>query len=225
MGLHIFQYLREKFAVCLLFDGFDDRRMGGRRCTHHVAADQLDQQLFQIETDQLFSGETGAFGQEQFFLIGIVHPSVEDILRFLDDLRQQQPFRFADLQHLFLEKGHHGGVAGEGHDHQIRCDQSVGIHVMKFVGPVEDDIPLLQSMELLTGQHIHFTLVNAQKFPEIMGFSWKREITHVFKIMNGIDLVNGQNVLQIDTFVTHTSPSPFAKQTDCANLSSYLKTL
>ena len=30
MGLHIFQYLREKFAVCLLFDGFDDGRMGGR---------------------------------------------------------------------------------------------------------------------------------------------------------------------------------------------------
>lgn len=39
-----------------------------------------------------------------------------------------------------------------------------------------------------------------------MGFSRKREITHVFKIMNGIDLVNGQNVLQMDTFVTHTSP-------------------
>ena len=66
MGLHIFQYLREKFAVCLLFDGFDDRRMGGRRCTHHVAADQLDQQLFQIETDQLFSGEVNVLAGKKF---------------------------------------------------------------------------------------------------------------------------------------------------------------
>ena len=160
MGLHIFLHLREEFAVGFLFDGLYDVRVEGLVGSYHITADQLNEQLLQIESDQLFPGKTGAFGKYEFFLIGIVHAPGEDVFRFLDDLGQKEPFRLADLQYLFLEKGHDRGSAGEGHDYQIGSNQPVGIDVMKFIRLVKDDIPLFQGMEFLAGQHIHFPFVN-----------------------------------------------------------------
>ena len=96
MGLHIFQNLREELSVRLLLDGFDDGRID--RCgADHVPADQLDQKLLQIQPDQLFSGKTGTFRTDQLFLVGIIHPSLKYMSGFLNDLRQKDPFRFADL--------------------------------------------------------------------------------------------------------------------------------
>lgn len=44
-----------------------------------------------------------------------------------------------------------------------------------------------------------------------MGFSRKRKITHIFKIMNGIDLVDSQDILQMNAFVTHDPTVPFCE--------------
>ena len=55
-----------------------------------------------------------------------------------------------------------------------------------------------------------------------MGFSRKRKITHVFKIMDGIDLVNSQDILQGNAFVTHALSAPFWKWADYANFLSCL---
>ena len=48
---HIFQYLGEKFSIGLLLDGLYDDRIDGLVGPDHIAADQLDQQLFQIKPD------------------------------------------------------------------------------------------------------------------------------------------------------------------------------
>ena len=62
-----------------------------------TALPHLDQKLLQIQPDQLFSGKTGTFRTDQLFLVGIIHPSLKYMSGFLNDLRQKDPFRFADL--------------------------------------------------------------------------------------------------------------------------------
>ena len=37
-----------------------------------------------------------------------------------------------------------------------------------------------------------------------MGFSRKRKITHIFKIMNGVNLTDRQNLLKLYAFVTQS---------------------
>ena len=160
MSLHIFQNLREELSVRLLLDGFDDGRID--RCgADHVPADKLDQELLQIQSDQLFPGKTGTFRTDQFFLVGIIHPSFKYMSGFLNDLRQEDPLRFADLQHLFFKKSHYRRSAGKGHDYQIGGDQPVGFYIMELVGLVEDDVSLFQYMEFFSGQNVHLSFVDA----------------------------------------------------------------
>ncbi len=58
-----------------------------------------------------------------------------------------------------------------------------------------------------------------------MGFSRKRKIAHIFKIMNGIDFTDGQDILQMCAFVTHALSLLSQKRADYAKKTSYLKLL
>ena len=51
MKFHVFLYLGEKFPISFLLDRLHDSGIDGLVGTDHIAADQLDQQLFEIKPD------------------------------------------------------------------------------------------------------------------------------------------------------------------------------
>ena len=69
-------------------------------------------------------------------------------------------------------------------DDQIRCDVSSRIDIMKFIWLVKNKITLFENCMILSTGHINLSFIYTDKFPEIMRFSLKTEITHIFKIVN-----------------------------------------
>ena len=54
---------------------------------------------------------------------------------------------------------------------------------------------------MTVGHNRHFPFVHTQKFPEIMGFSFKFKVTGIFKIMNGDYLINSKIFMKCYAFI------------------------
>ena len=76
---------------------------------------------------------------------------------------------------------------------------------MELIGLVENHLARLQDMV----QNLDFALVHALELPEIMGFSRKLKVFHVFKIVDRINFSDCDLVFQYDAFVFHVFAPAF----------------
>lgn len=74
---------------------------------------------------------------------------------------------------------------------------------MKFVGLVENHLPVAQDIVFTVCADFGFPFIHALEFPEIMTLSLVIKIISVFKIMYGIDLTDVKLFFQTDAFVFH----------------------
>ena len=61
---------------------------------------------------------------------------------------------------------------------------------MKFIRLVKNHFIGSQQQLFITGSDIDTSAVYTDQFPEIMGFSFKHIIFHIFKVMYGINLTD-----------------------------------
>ena len=80
---------------------------------------------------------------------------------------------------------------------------------MEFIWSVKNNVPLFERVEQFVCKYIYLSLIHTQKFPEIVGFSRKRKITHILKIMNRVNFIYGQHFIEMYTFVAHGILAPF----------------
>ena len=82
---------------------------------------------------------------------------------------------------------------------------------MKFIWLVKNKITLFENCMILSTGHIDLSFIYTDKFPEIMRFSLKTEITHIFKIVDAVYAVDRENLRQADACIVHGIPPLFAK--------------
>ena len=58
------------------------------------------------------------------------------------------------------------------------------------MGLMENDIVFIQRIVDGTGRHICHTFVYTKKFPEIMGLAGEGKITHIFEVVDAVDLAD-----------------------------------
>ena len=169
-----------------------------------IPPDQMDQEMFQIETDQLLCAEHIRSLPGHILEVGIVQPAVEAAPRFDDDAGQDVALRLVDLQRLPAEEGHSLVFAVEGDYDQVRGDLPRCLYAVEFIRLVKCDVAPFQRRSLTACGHIHFSLIHAQKFPEIMCFPLEREIAHILKIMYTVNLIYRDRFSQNYSIVSHT---------------------
>ena len=159
--------------------------------------------MLQVKTDHLLCPELVRFFQRHVLKIRIVQTAVEAPPCFGDDLCKQIVFGLIDLKMPFLKKLHSLILTAERDDHQVGGNFSGSLYRMKFIGWMKQKITLFQDQVLRTRRNAHFSFIDTDKFPEIMGFSLKRKGVHIFKIMNTENFINGYRIFQMNTVVTH----------------------
>src|SRR5699024_9960152 len=101
------------------------------------------------------------------------------------------------------EKIHHRASTGKGNHDQIRGNISVGSDPVKFIRLMEGDLSPFQSMYSLICPDRHFSLVNADEFPEVMRFTRKGEGAHIFKVMKREQIFNMKVICECKSLVLH----------------------
>ncbi len=143
MDFQIFRDPVEDLSIAFALGGFEHPGIGKllmKRCGIGISADQMDQKLLQIETDQLFGAEQLRFLSWHVLQVWVIQPAVEAASCLADDIGKDIAFCFVDLECLPSEKCHCFVFAAEGNDDQVRGNLSGCSDVVEFVGLMKGDL-------------------------------------------------------------------------------------
>ena len=152
----------------------------------------MDQQLLQIQLDQLLSPKRFRLSPHQLFLVRIIHRAGKHLSGLHQDLSQKTPFSFSHLQDFILKKPHGRIAALKGDHNQIGGADSVCRYIMELVGFMENNVSPVQGNLFQICRYLYLPFIHTKKLPEIVGLSRKFKITHIFKIMNTDDPIDGK---------------------------------
>lgn len=168
-----------------------------------VPAQQMQQKKLQIQMNELLTACRDVTFFKKLCLVGVIQPAVKGFSRSGDDLCQQTAFLRVDGEQPAPEKVHGRGRAEKRNDYQIGSHLQVGTKGMKFSRLVKNNVTPLQGKGTVTCGHGELSFIDAQKFPEVVGFSGKGKIALIFKIMHRDDFTDADGVGQKIAFVGH----------------------
>lgn len=136
-----------------------------------ACADQVDQQRFQMQLEQLLASERGVVPRIQDSAAARgAWP--EGVPAFLDQPGEHRTYFVVQMEQLMLEKERHGlGFAFEGDDEDVRGHFSVAFRTVEFVGLVEQQVALLQVEMAGIGVDFDLALVHVKDFPKVVLFA------------------------------------------------------
>ena len=148
----------------------------------------MDEKMLQVEADHLLSAKSVRLFCRHILQIGIIQAAVKAASCFNDDIGQDHPFFLIDLKDTVSEKIHGGIRASKRNNDQIGCDSPRCLYAVEFIGLMEGDFAPFQDKLPIPARDGYLPFIYTHKLPEIMGFPWKFKITHIFKIVNAVEL-------------------------------------
>ena len=165
-----------------------------------LAADQADEQLLQSGGKQGLSAERGLRAALEGSGGGVVEGGGKGGAALLHNAGQQASLTRSHKGDQPPEEVHVRAVALKAHHHQVGSHPHRG-EGMKLSGGVEDNLPLEQIMNGVPGGDPHQPFIHIQKLPEIVGLSGKGIVAGIFKVVNGVELLNGQGTFQSEWII------------------------
>ena len=179
---------------------------GGRRYKMCVilwsqAPEYIDKHKLQRDLYDLLASKRGLSIAAQFADQGIVKRCIEGLSGLRDQLSQIEILRSINRDDLVFEEIHTRSVTLEGDYNKVRRNLPVSPQSVEFIGLVEDHLALFQKDGAGAGRNLYISKVYKKKLPEVMRFAFVHKVLGIFKIVDRIDVLNGQFFSQCNAFI------------------------